>query len=620
MRKIILSITIYFIASVSGLAQSSDSLRIADLKGRLDAAIQIDPGYAERIDISVSSIQISEFLKSISKASNLNINVNIPDSKFITCNFKQIPITDLIFFICKEHYFQVEWIGDILSISPYIAPRIEPQLYISYNIAEQTLSFNFAHAKLENVAKKISEESGSNLIVPQNLFNYPVSAFGNAMKVDDAIRAIAAVNSLNAKKENSGIWSIYQGNINDNPVRERFFSYNELNIDSLGLITARISSGNIQNIVPDVCDRLGLNYFMEEGVDHITGIFVDKVELDAFLKVLFIGTDLSWRVENSIYIFGKTGESNTLSVVKVVPMRYRAVDKVQDVIPMELKTGIEIITFPDLNSLIVSGNQQKTMQVVSFLNEIDKSVPLISIDVIIVDATEKNSQDVGVSMGVGTDPVTSSGTFSPGVDVSLGASTINRLINSFNGFGSINLGKVGPNFFLDLKLLEESGKIILRSTPRLSTLNGHKAVLKSGETKYYKENQINIIGTQNPLQSESYLWKSVEANFTLEITPYISLDSCITLQIDLNQNEFTERETDKDAPPGMTSRSFNSIITVQNQEMVLLGGIERTLSSRTSRGLPFIARIPILRWIFGTSSKTQSEQKLNVFIKPTVIE
>ncbi len=65
---------------------------------------------------------------------------------------------------------------------------------------------------------------------------------------------------------------------------------------------------------------------------------------------------------------------------------------------------------------------------------------------------------------------------------------------------------------------------------------------------------------------------------------------------------------------------FNSIIKVRNEEMVLLGGIERNQSSRTSSGLPFIARIPILRWIFGSSSKTQSTQKLNVFIKPTVIK
>ena len=299
-------------------------------------------------------------------------------------------------------------------------------------------------------------------------------------------------------------------------------------------------------------------------------------------------------------------------------MKYRTVDKVVDIIPTELKKGQEIITFPDLNSLVVSGDQSKMMQLSTFLLEIDKSVPLVSIDVIIVDATDTSTREAGISMGLGKEPTTTYGTLSPGVKFSLNGASINKLINSFNGFGSINLGKVNPNFYMGLKLLEENGRIMLRSTPRLSTLNGHKATLKSGETKYYKESQTNIIGTQNPLQSESYQWKNVEANLTLDITPFVSLDSCITLQIDLSQSEFTEREVEG-APPGTTNRSFNSIIKVKNQEMVLLGGIERNLTSQTSSGLPLIARIPVLKWIFGSSSKNKKSQKLNVFIKPTII-
>jgi type IV pilus assembly protein PilQ len=90
------------------------------------------------------------------------------------------------------------------------------------------------------------------------------------------------------------------------------------------------------------------------------------------------------------------------------------------------------------------------------------------------------------------------------------------------------------------------------------------------------------------------------------------------MTIDLSQSEFTDRQA-ADAPPGTTTRSFNSIIKVRNQEVVLLGGIERNLSSRTSKGLPFLSRIPILRWIFGHSAKKNTVQKLNVFIKPTIV-
>jgi len=307
--------------------------------------------------------------------------------------------------------------------------------------------------------------------------------------------------------------------------------------------------------------------------------------------------------------------------VRRFPMRFRTIDDVVEIIPTVLKKGIEIKLFSDLNSLVISGNQTDVEALEDFLNSIDESVPLISIDVMIVDATNKKSRSTGISFGKGDQASGNSyGTLSPGVDVSLGAGKINQLLNAFNGLGLVNLGNVGPNFYANLKLLEEDGAITLRSTPKLSTLNGHKAVLKSGEVKYYRESQVNIIGTQNPLQSESYLWKNVEASFILDMTPIVSADSTITIRIELSQDEFTERDSgDLTAPPGMTKRSFNSIVKVKDGEMILLGGIEKNLTDDSSTGLPWIARVPVLRLFFGNVTKTRAVQKLNVFIRPTII-
>lgn len=307
--------------------------------------------------------------------------------------------------------------------------------------------------------------------------------------------------------------------------------------------------------------------------------------------------------------------------VRRFPMQFRTIDDVVEIIPSALKKDIEIKLFSDLNSLVLSGNQTEVEALEAFLKSIDQSVPLISIDVMIVDSSDRKSRNTGISFGKDTQASGSSyGTLSPGIDVSLGAGKINQLLNAFNGLGLVNLGNVGPNFYLNLKLLEEDGAITLRSTPKLSTLNGHKAVLKSGEVKYYRESQVNIIGTQNPLQSESYLWKNVEASFVLDMTPVVSADSTITIRIELSQDEFTERDNgDLTAPPGMTKRSFNSIVKVKDGEMILLGGIEKSLTEDTSKGLPWIARVPILRLFFGNVSKTQDTQKLNVFIRPTIV-
>ena len=127
-----------------------------------------------------------------------------------------------------------------------------------------------------------------------------------------------------------------------------------------------------------------------------------------------------------------------------------------------------------------------------------------------------------------------------------------------------------PNFYLSLQALEEDGVVRLLSTPKLSTLNGHEATLTSGETQYYKEVQNNYYGTQNPISSESYQWKSVDANLSIKVTPYVSEDRQITLEIEFEQTEFTDRNVE-DAPPGTATRSFKSIVKVQNEEMVLLG-------------------------------------------------
>ena len=101
-------------------------------------------------------------------------------------------------------------------------------------------------------------------------------------------------------------------------------------------------------------------------------------------------------------------------------------------------------------------------------------------------------------MGIGDAPVKTQGAILPAVDINIGASTINKIIGGFSGFGSFNVGQVVPNFYLQLKAMENNGNIKIRSSPKLSTLNGHRANLSIGETTYYAVTERNIYGSQNP--------------------------------------------------------------------------------------------------------------------------
>ncbi|MDR2065851.1 MAG: type II secretion system protein GspD [Prevotellaceae bacterium] len=630
MKNIKLLLLLLAFVSVSLSAQ--DTLQNINTSQKLRQVTQIDPSFDKEIDISAGKSTLTDLLRNVATVSGVNLNVKGAENIIVNCNFTRLRVADLIEFLCNEYNLEINVTGNIVSIFPVKPPIPEaPKNTVEYDIDSQTLSFDLNGEKLINLSKKIAEKTNVNVIIPQNMYNYQIYGYANSMPVDDALQTLASVNGLLVSKDAKGVWTFNQNTIAattensgriSTPYRFRTsFQADQLSVDSLGMVTAHIGQGNIQDIITELCNKMALNHFFITPVDGQTGIYVNNVDLETLLSVILSGTQYSYYKENGIYFFGASGvaqENRNITAVKNISLTFRSVAKVEEIIPANIKSGLQIKTFPDLNSLIVSGDQRSIYRVESFLKSVDKPVPLITIEIIIADVMKSDIKETGLGMGIGKSSATTAGTLSPGVDMSLGAASVNSLITRFNGFGSINLGKVTPNFYMDLKLLEENGTVELLSTPRLSTLNGHEASLKSGETRYYKEVTNNYFGTQNPIQSEFYTWKNIEANLSIKITPYVSLDEKITLEIEIEQSEFTERE-EESAPPGSITRSFKSQITVQNEDMVLLGGIDKNTKEKSSKGLPFLARIPVIKWLFGSTKNNKVDRKLNVFIKPTII-
>ena len=630
MKKIYLLICVGLLCCICGdlHAQSSETERITQVRARLDTLILRDTTYLSEVDLSVGQVSLSELLRSVAQVGGVNLSVQDGANLLVSCNFSRARIADLILFLCEQYGLDIRVVGNIVSIFPYQAPIAPPPVpLIVYNRADSTLSYDLIAVPLREVARRLTDSSGVNLIVPQTLYDRPISGYVSSMPFSEALSVLAEINKLEvAPVKGSGAWMFAepipvgggQPSTVQNYVRRRQFAPAQLAIDSVGRITAMIDRGNIYDIILDVCEQLKLDYFFITPVNAQTCIYMKNTDVKTLFDLLLTGTAYTYYEEGGVYMFGEAKREGLFST-RIIPMRYRTVDKLIDVIPENLKKGIQIAAFGDLNSMIASGDQRHVARVEQFLHEIDKTVPLITIEVMIVDASKDVILEAGLGLGVGTSPTQTSGTLSPGIDMTLGSGAVNNLVDKVNGLGIIRLGKVTPNFYASLKAMEENGTIELRSTPKLSTLNGHEAVLSSGEMQYYKETNNTYMGTQNPVQSTSYVWKSVEANMTLSITPYVSEDGHITMTIDLSQSEFTDR-TEKEAPPGTTTRSFRSMVRVRNEEMVLLGGIDRQSHEKSSQGLPFIARIPVLKWIFGMHKNNKQERRLNVFIKPTVIE
>jgi len=358
-------------------------------------------------------------------------------------------------------------------------------------------------------------------------------------------------------------------------------------------------------------------YNIMTALDDVVSLKYENITFDALVQELFAGTSATFKVENGGYRIGKRNIIE-MEEVLVVQLKYRTIDSIIFIMPNQLKKEVDIKLYPDMNSLVLSGARDRVKTLAEFIQTIDKRIPVILIEVLIIDNKNSKALSTGISAGLSDKPTVTKGTVFPSVDMTLGASTVNEIIDGLNGFGWVNLGKVKPNFYMTLKALEEDGVIELKSTPQLSTMNGHKAKMSIGNTEYYKEELNNIFGSMTTQSQVVTTYKPVDAELSVSIRPIVDGSEQVTLDIKVEQSDFTTRISEF-APPGKVSRKFESLIRVKDQEMILLGGLEEKDIRDTRSGFPILSRIPVLRWIFSSRQKSNSKSKLNIFIKPTII-
>lgn len=294
-------------------------------------------------------------------------------------------------------------------------------------------------------------------------------------------------------------------------------------------------------------------------------------------------------------------------------------EAIVSILPDEIKSELDIRVDYELNSFLVSGPSANINRFKKFLQQIDKPVPVILIEVMIIEVKKSATVETGISWGIGDNPVNTSGKLFPDADVTLGAKTVNKIIGGFDGFGSFNMGKVIPEFFANIKAMEANGNLKIRSSPKLSTLNGHRANLSIGETTYYVVTNQNFFGSQIPTTSEVRNYQPIDAELAISIKPLVSGDGQVTLDINVIQSDFNGERIEADAPPGLTSREFSSIIRMQNQDLAILGGLEEKVKNDSGNGVPVLARIPVIKWLFSKRKREDTKQKLTILIKPTVI-
>ena len=431
----------------------------------------------------------------------------------------------------------------------------------------------------------------------------------------------------------------------------------------------------LETIISDIGYELNINMFTSTPLKSEGKITInaEDITFDLLLNNLFENTNFTYRVQDNIYYFGKK-EDISLRQIITIPLLHRSIeimknndrstkslisdyntgfnnssygnqssinnnsntssnsstnnysktetpnDGLLSIFPDEIIQGLDIKVDIELNSFIVSGPSLNVEKFKKFVQYIDKPIPVITIEVMILEVKNSFLLETGIQWGIGEEPVQTSGSVFPATNLTVGASDINKIISggSSNFLSALNIGKVVPNFYLNIKAMESNGDINIRSTPKLSTLNGHRSNLAIGETTYYVVTQQNYYGSQIPTTSEISNYEPIDAQLSIDLKPLVAGDHQITMEINVVQSTFSGDRVSEEAPPNMNTREFNSIVRVGNQELIMLGGLEEKVNNDSGTGVPVLSRIPVIKWFFSQRKKEEATKKLVILIKPTV--
>ena len=284
----------------------------------------------------------------------------------------------------------------------------------------------------------------------------------------------------------------------------------------------------------------------------------------------------------------------------------------------------ESVVIPDknLNSIILIAPDYIHTEVKAILDTLDVRRPQVLFEVAILDITSDDILDIGTEIDtVRTEGVTTT--------QGRGFTNFNiaRRETSPNGgfpskttvpvdmaglFVGVTKGDVNSIPIL-VRLLQQNTDVIIRSTPLLLVNDNEDAVFSS------LSEQPTTSTSQGTATTNISFGGFVEAGTTLKITPHVSEGNYIRVDIDLKVENFYGEAPGPGIPPAKASNQLTTSITVPDSRTVVIGGLTTRKRTQIKKGIPLLCDIPLLGYLFSSTSDQDETSRLFLFIKPQIL-
>jgi type IV pilus assembly protein PilQ len=277
------------------------------------------------------------------------------------------------------------------------------------------------------------------------------------------------------------------------------------------------------------------------------------------------------------------------------------------------------------NQLFVSDIPSKLEEIQSMITKIDVPVRQVLIEARIVIADDRFGRSLGVRLGyndrtaLNNSGVRVGGTLE-GVGQQTGQTTGSFADTNFVVLPGIGQGGYDPATFavslfgssasrflnLEISALEADGKGKVVSSPRVVTADQQKALIEQGTELPYQ------VATSSGATSLQFR----KANLKLEVTPQITPEGNVMLDVDVNKDSVGQATA---AGFAIDTKHVKTQVLVENGGTVVIGGIFEQTERTDVTKVPFLGDVPYLGNLFKTTTRSSNKTELLIFLTPKVV-
>jgi len=305
---------------------------------------------------------------------------------------------------------------------------------------------------------------------------------------------------------------------------------------------------------------------------------------------------------------------------------------------------VKISIQPDeaLNALVIRADPSSMLEIMDIIDSLDVRRLQVLIEAAIVEVTADFSRQLGSELFIAD---ASSGNAPLGLTAPSGTlAQVLRNIALSNSDATADLGTSpllgsdlgtspllaagrfnagGTSFAAIIRALSTNGDVNLLSTPSITTMDNEEAKIVVGQNVPFRTGSTTSgsDGASNPFTTI----QREDVGLTLEVTPNIHDGNLVQLKVHQEVSEVDPASLSVIGAEGSADlitniRTIDTTILVDDQEVIIIGGLIRDKETSNDSKVPLLGSIPGIGFLFRSSSTTTQKQNLLVFLRPTVLD